>query len=346
MSSASTRPASAKSRLWVWVAIAAAGLGIALAVPRAGVPTFYVSLLTQTWIYAIVAMSLDLLIGFTGLVNFAQAAFFGAGAYAVAIAATRYNVTGFFPGVGLGILAGLVSAAVFSLVALRAEGVGFIIITIALNQILWGLAYQWVSMSGGDNGITGFLRPPVGPIDVSGNAGFYHLCLIVLIVILALLIAVVRSPFGLVLRGVRETPRRMRALGYNVWLYRYLAMLLAGGIAGLAGVLFAWYNQFVGPGDLSLDLSTQLLIIVILGGIGTLYGQVVSAAIVVFLSNGLSAVTQRWELILGAVYFIIVMYAPDGLMGLGYRFLRRLQGKRTKPAPIEQQVLGTLGEET
>lgn len=307
--------------------LACVGLALVLALPRLGVPTFYVSLLTQTFIYAIVAMSLDLLIGYTGLVNFAQAAFFGTGAYAIAIGSTKFHITGFIPGIVLGAVAAMVTAALFGLVALRAEGAGFIIITIALNQIVWGLAYQWVSVSGGDNGITGIVRPLIGPFDVSGNTGYYYLCLAFCILVLIFLSAVVRSPFGLVLKGVRETPRRMRALGYNVWLYRYLAYILSAALAGIAGVLFAWYNQFVGPVDLALDLTTQFLIIVILGGIGTLYGQIIGAFIVVFMSNGLSAVTQRWEFILGAVYFAIVMYAPDGLVGLARRVTRRLQGK-------------------
>jgi branched-chain amino acid transport system permease protein len=332
-------------RRWLWFAFAVVALAIALIIPRAGVPVFYVSLLTQTWIFAIVAMSLDLLIGFTGLVSFMQAAFFGGGSYAVAIVATRYGVTNFFLLVAIGIAVGVLVAAVFGLVALRAEGVGFIIITIALNQILWGLAYQWVSVSGGDNGITGFSRPALGPFDVSDNAGFYHLCLIVFIIVLLFLLALVRSPFGLVLRGVRETPRRMRALGYNVWLYRYLALLVSGGIAGLAGVLFAWYNQFVGPTNIALDQSTQLLIMVILGGIGTLFGQVLGAGIVVFLSNVLSSLTGRWQMVLGAIYFVIVMYAPDGLIGLGRRMLRRGQGKRVATVPIDQKVPGMAGEE-
>jgi branched-chain amino acid transport system permease protein len=316
-----------------WLIAAAAGFVVALVLPRVGVPTFYISLLTQAWIYAIVAMSLDLLVGFTGLVNFSQAALFGVGAYAVAIAATRFHVVDFFPVVCLGIAAAVVTAAIFGLVALRSEGVGFIIITIALNEIVWGLAYQWVSVSGGDNGITGIVRPPVGPFDVSANTGYYYVCLAFFVISLILLSVVVRSPFGLVLKGVRETPRRMRALGYNVWLYRYLAMMISAGFAGLAGVLFAWYNQFVGPVSLSLDQSTQILIMVILGGIGTLYGQLFGALVVVFLSNELSAVTQRWEMVLGVVYFVVVMYAPGGLVVLVPRLWARLRGLRPAVEP-------------
>jgi branched-chain amino acid transport system permease protein len=319
-----------------WIIAACAGLVVALLLPRIGVPTFYVSLLTQTWIFAIVAMSLDLLVGFTGLVNFSQAALFGVGAYAVAIGATRFHVTAFIPVMALGIVCAMVTAAIFGLVALRSEGVGFIIITIALNEIVWGLAYQWVSVSGGDNGITGITRPHVGPFDVSANTGYYYVCLAFFAISLVLLLVIVRSPFGLVLKGVRETPRRMIALGYNVWLYRYVAMMISGGFAGAAGVLFAWYNQFVGPVALSLDQSTQILIMVILGGIGTLYGQVFGALVVVFLSNELSAVTQRWEMVLGVVYFAVVMYAPGGLVVLVPRLWNRLLGRRPKVAPEPQ----------
>jgi branched-chain amino acid transport system permease protein len=314
-------------RTALWAAVAAGCLALAVALPHLGVPSFYISLATQMWIYAIVAMSLDLLVGFTGLVNFSQAAFFGMGAYAAAIALTRYHLVDFGAEMALGILLAVVTGAVFGIVALRSEGVGFIIITIALNEIVWGLAYQWVSMSGGDNGITGIVRPALGPWDLSGNTAYYYVCLCVYAIALALLVALVRSPFGLVLRGVRDSPRRMRALGYNVWLFRYLALMISAGFAGMAGVLFAWYNQFVGPVNLALDTSTQFLIIVILGGIGTLYGQLLGAGIVVFLSNGLSAITHRWVLILGAVYVLIVMYAPDGLVGLGKRLAARAQGR-------------------
>jgi branched-chain amino acid transport system permease protein len=325
-------------RRWPAVAVIAAALGVAAALPALGLPDYYVSLLSQTWIFGIAAMSLDLLVGFTGLLNFCQAAFFGVGAYVVAIAATRYGITTFGPALVLGVVAALIVAALFGLLALRAEGAGFIIITLALNEVIWGLAYQWVSMSGGDNGITGFSRPPVGPVDVSGGTRFYYLCLVFLVVCLALLLTVVRSPFGLGLVGARERPRRMRTLGYNVWLIRYLAFLISALFAGIAGVLFAYYNQFVGPVNLSLDTSTQLLIMVILGGMGTLLGPLVGAGILVFLSNALSSVTQRWELILGAVYVAILMYAPDGLAGIG----RRLWALAHTRAPSEPLPAGRI----
>ncbi|HXP91994.1 MAG TPA: branched-chain amino acid ABC transporter permease [Candidatus Binatia bacterium] len=325
-------------RAGLWGLVAVAGLALAIALPHLGVPSFYISLASQMWIYAIVAMSLDLLVGFTGLVNFSQAAFFGMGAYAAAIALTRYHIAGFGAQIGLGVLLAMITGAVFGIVALRSEGVGFIIITIALNEIVWGLAYQWVSMSGGDNGITGILRPPLATWDLSDNTSFYYVALGAYSIALALLVMLVRSPFGLVLRGVRDSPRRMRALGYNVWLFRYIAFIISAAFAGFAGVLFAWYNQFVGPVNLALDTSTQFLIIVILGGIGTLYGQLLGAGIVVFLSNGLSAVTHRWVLILGAVYVLIVMYAPDGLVGLGRRLAARARGRRAAAVPVESLI--------
>ncbi len=318
-----------------WIVTIVAGAALALLLPHLGVPTFFVSLLTQTWIIAIAAMSLDLLIGFVGLVNFSQAALFGVGAYAVAIGATRFHITGFAGGLVCGMIAAVVTAALFGLVALRAEGPGFIIITIALNQIVWGLAYQWVSVSGGDNGITGITRPPLGPFDLSSNTAYYYVCLAAFALTLAILMTVVRSPYGLVLKGVRDTPRRMRALGYNVWLYRYSALLLSSVFAGTAGVLFAWYNQFVGPVDLSLDQSTQFLIVTILGGIGTIYGQLFGALVVIFLSNELSSITQRWMLVLGVIYFAIVLYAPGGLVVLVPRLWDRLRGKRVAVVPAE-----------
>jgi len=309
------------------VAATVVAAGAFALVPSLGLPQYYVSLLTQTWIFGIAAMSLDLLVGFTGLVSFSQAAFFGTAAYIVGIAQTQFHVAAFWPALGLALLGAVGLAAVFGLLALRGEGVSFIIITLALNEIVWGLAYQWVSVSGGDNGITGFVRPAVAGVDLTGTASFYRFCLVVLLVCLGLLIAIVRSPFGLVLQGLRERPRRMAALGYNVRMFRYAAFVLAAAFAGVAGVLFAYYNEFVGPVNLSLDTTVQILIMVILGGTGTLVGPIAGAAVVVFVSNALSNLTQRWELVLGAVYVAILLYARDGLVGIGRRLWQAASGR-------------------
>lgn len=297
-----------------WIAVIAL-IALLAALPWLGLPPYYVSLMTQAFILGIAACALDLLVGQTGLVSFAHSSFFGVGAYTVAILTTRYGVSGYtqtlLPAAGMALAVSLF----FGLIALRAEGVGFLIITLALNQIVWGLAYQWVAVSGGENGITGFFRPALAGIRMT-NQDYYLYCLAMLVTCVGILWLIFRSPFGLVLEGIRERPRRMRALGYNTWAYQYAAFVITGTFAGFAGGLFAYYNAFASPADLSLSFSTQLLIMVILGGAGTLFGPALGAAIIIFLSNTFSSLTERWPTILGIVYVIIVMYAPEGLVGI------------------------------
>lgn len=296
------------------------GILLLAALPTFGLPPYYVSLFTQVFILGIAAAALDLLVGQTGVVSFAHASFFGVGAYTVAILCTRYGINGYILTLTAAAAMAAAVAALFGLVALRAEGVGFLIITLALNQIVWGLAYQWVAVTGGENGITGFFRPAIGPFDTN-NASYYRYALAAMLVSMAVMWVVSHSPFGLVLLGIRERPRRMRALGYNIWAYQYAAFLIAALFAGLAGGLFAYYNAFASPADLALPLSTQMLIMVILGGAGTLFGPLLGAAILIFLSNTFSSLTERWPTILGIVYVAIVMYAPEGLLGIAQKRL-------------------------
>lgn len=284
--------------------------------PIIHIPDYAITLITQMFIYGMAAMALDLLVGYTGLVSFAQATFFGLGAYMIAVGTTELGITNFALLLVLALILAAVAAALFGLLALRASGVGFIIITLAINQLIWGLAYQWVSVSGGDNGITGFSRPVLGPWSFANDYVFYYLALGFLVISALLLYLIVRSPFGLVLRGIREQPRRMRALGYNIWLYRYIAFIISAIFGAAAGVLIAYYNQFVSTSTIDLGQSTQLLIMTILGGTGTLFGSLLGSGIIVTLTNVLSNYTQRWELILGAIYMIIVIWAPEGILGL------------------------------
>src|SRR5262249_5626136 len=202
------------------------------------------------------------------------------------------------------------------LLAIRATGTYFLMITLALGMVIWGLAFRWVSLTKGDNGISGVPRPELGlPWSLWGPLPFFYFVLAAGVVAWALLGLLVSSPFGLGLEGIRESESRMRALGYNVWLHKYLAFVLSGGIAGFAGVLWAYYNGFVSPVDVQLVTSVETLLMVALGGPGTLVGPALGAAIIVFLKNFVSVYTKRWLLILGAVYIGAILFAPHGLVG-------------------------------
>jgi branched-chain amino acid transport system permease protein len=278
-------------------------------------PSYPLTLLTQAVIVAILAMSLDVLLGYTGLASLGHAAYFGVAAYAVGILATQYQ-TGFATCLVVGVGLATMTAAVFGVLAIRATGTYFLMITLALGMVVWGLAFRWVSMTKGDNGIAGIPRPEVGlPWSLWSPLPFFYFALGALVVAWALLALLVRSPFGLTLKGIRESETRMQALGYNVWLHKYLAFVLSGFFAGFAGVFWAYYNGFVSPVDVQLVTSVETLLMVALGGPGTLAGPALGAGIIVFLKNFVSVYTKRWLLILGAVYIGVILFAPRGVLG-------------------------------
>ena len=278
-------------------------------------PSYPLTLLTQATIVAILAMSLDVLLGYTGLPSLGHAAYFGVAAYAVGILATEKQV-GFVGCLLAGVLLATAAAALFGLLAIRATGVYFLMITLALGMVVWGLAFRWVSMTKGDNGITGVPRPELGlPWSLDAPLPFFYFALVVTVLAWGALGVLVRSPFGLSLKGIRESETRMRALGYNVWLHKYLSFVISGLLAGLSGVLWAWYNGFVSPVDVQLVTSVEALLMVALGGPGTLAGPALGAASIVFLKNFVSVYTKRWLLILGAVYIGVILFAPRGVLG-------------------------------
>ncbi len=273
------------------------------------------TLLTQAAIVAVLAMSLDVLLGYTGLPSLGHAAYFGVAAYAVGILTTDYQ-RGFLVCLLVGLVLATLTAAVFGLLAIRATGTYFLMITLALGMVVWGLAFRWVSMTKGDNGIAGVPRPDLGlPWNLTAPLPFFYFVLAAALVAWALLGLLVRSPFGLTLMGIRESESRMRALGYNVWLHKYLAFVLSGAFAGFAGVFWAYYNGFVSPVDVQLVTSVETLLMVALGGPGTLAGPALGAALIVFLKNFVSVYTKRWLLILGAVYIGVILFAPRGVLG-------------------------------
>lgn len=287
---------------------------------------YVVELLTQTLILAILAMSLDMLLGFTGLPSLGHAVYSGVAGYTTAILMTRH--AGTFPeAFVLSLAIVMVTAAVFGLFALRATSHYFLLITIALTMLVWGLAYRWTSLTDGDNGIANIPRPEVGlPWDLTNTWNFYYFILIFFTIALILMYLIIRSPFGKTLVGIKESPSRMRALGYNIWLHKYLIFVISGTISGFAGVLWVFYQGYVSPMDLEGIPSLEAILMVAIGGPGTLFGAILGAGIVVFLKNLVSVYFERWMMIMGVVYILTVIYAPDGIVGL----FRQLAGRASK----------------
>jgi branched-chain amino acid transport system permease protein len=306
------------SRNKVWVVV---GVLVALGLIAPFTNSFVILLITRALILAILAMSLDILLGFTGLPSLGQAAYLGVGAYLTAILATKYNFGlgwSFWLVILLGILLGAATAAFFGLFAIRASGVYFLMITLALGQCVWGLAYRWNSMTGGDNGINLSGRPAFG-IQLSNDVTYFYVVFGFFVVSLLMLYVLVQSPFGRSLEGIREREVRMRTLGYNTWLHKYIAFVIAGGFGGLAGVLWAHANGHVSPEDVVLTTSVDALLMVVLGGSGTLVGGAIGAAFVVFLREYLSTLVPWWQYVLGGVYVLTILYLPSGLMGIPER---------------------------
>ena len=297
---------------------------VALAAIAPFVGSYILVLMTQALVLGIIAMSVDLLLGYTGLPSLGQAAYLGMGAYLTAILASTYGFGlggGFWLVVVLGMLAGAAAAALFGLFAVRASGVYFLMITLALGMCVWGLAYRWNSLTGGDNGINMPGRPEFG-LSLSDDLNYFYLVMFFFVLSLAALHVLVRSPFGRSLVGIRERELRMRILGYNTWLHKYLAFVIAGAFGGLAGVLWAHLTGIVSPGDVILTTSVDVLLMVVLGGPGTLVGGAIGAGVVTFLREYLATVVPWWQYVLGAVYVLTILYLPGGLMGIPARIRR------------------------
>jgi branched-chain amino acid transport system permease protein len=288
---------------------------------------FYINLGSQMMIAAIFALSLNLLAGYGGLTSLGHAAFLGLAAYFSAWFTTRAGF-GYGAAALLSIIGTTISAALFGMIALRASGLGFLMITLALSQVLWGLAYRWVSVTNGDNGMAGLARPKPFGISIENAASFYWFALIVTTVAFALITVFVSSSFGASLKGTRDQSRRMAALGFNVWMIRWITFIYAGFWGGIAGLLYVYYNKYIHPTSLSITSSAEGLLGVIAGGSGTLVGPIVGSVLVTFLKNYASSYIDRWNMLLGFVFMFIVMVMPDGIVPGVLRLVGRLKEPR------------------
>jgi branched-chain amino acid transport system permease protein len=310
-------------------------VAVALVVPHT--TSFIILLATRALAFSILVMSLDLLLGFTGLASLGQAAYLGVGAYLTAILAARYQVGlgyDFWLVVAFGMLGAAALAALFGLLATRATGVYFLMITLALGQCVWGLAYRWNSLTGGDNGINLQHRPKFG-IDLANEVTFFYVVFGFFAVSLLVLYTIVRSPFGRSLVGIREREPRMKILGYNTWLHKYLAFIIAGAFGGLSGVLWAHTAGIVSPENVVLTTSVDALLMAVLGGAGTLVGGIIGASVVLFIREYLSTLVHWWQYVLGGVYVAVILYLPGGLMSIPER-IRQWRTAQVKSAAAPQ----------
>lgn len=286
---------------------------------------FYVSLASRIVIYGLAAASLDLILGFGGMVSFGHAAFFGTGGYVVGILFVHgfegSEVLGLFPGSDnaflvwpLAMLVAGLLAFVIGAISLRTGGVYFIMITLAFAQMLY---FFFVSLEayGGDDGLSMYGRSRLSGLDLSGDATFYYVCLALLLTFLGLGRRLVESRFGMVIRGVRENERRMGALGYPTYRYKLACFSIAGAAAGLAGALIANQTEFVSPSLMHWTRSGEILVMVILGGMGTLFGSVFGAAAFLLLEEVLSSWTEHWMIVLGPILIFVVLFARHGIYG-------------------------------
>lgn len=305
---------------WKKYYLAALVIGLLLLFPFMNTSSYLINLLTEVFIFGIFAMSLDLILGFTGMASLGHAAFFGLGAYAAGIVAVRYSPDLFIT-LPAAVLVAALAALLVGLLALRTSGVYFLMLTLAFSQMFYAATFKWTWLTGGSDGLAGIPRPvlPFGGdsvINFFDSTNFYLLTLAVFLASYFLLWRIIHSPFGQVLIGIRENEKRMLAIGYETRKFKLASFVIAGAFGGVAGALNAFYIGYASPQDLFWAMSGQVLVMVIMGGAGTLIGPLLGAGLFLMLQNVVSSYTERWPIIMGAIFITFVLAAPKGMVGI------------------------------
>ncbi len=303
--------------------IFAAGLFIAAVLPPF-LPQFAITLLTSILLFAIFTASLDLLMGHTGLISLFQAVFWGTGGYTIGILASRGIVQNFYLAMLISIIVVAAVAAILGLIVVRVTRLYFMIITFAIGQIFWSFAYTATSITGGADGLARISRPDLGlPWSVTGYLNFYYLILVFFAICFYFFYRIVRSPFGSVLVGIKTNEHRMRALGYNTFWYKYICLILSAVLAGVAGSLYVYFDNYIGPAEVGWGWSAEATIMALIGGSGAVAGPIIGAATYTFLRYFVSAYTLHWPLAIGIGFILVVLYFPRGIAGFITDLTRR-----------------------
>ncbi len=287
---------------------------------------FYIELLTNIMIIAIFAMSLDLLVGFTGMVSLGHAAFFGIGAYSLAIFFGEMDQFSIWAALPVSLAAAALAAVVIGWISIRTSGIYFIMITLALAQMFYFYFFESKHYNG-DDGMFIAAKPDVNLgsiqiLDLGNELAFYYFTLGILVAVFLFLVMILRAPFGQVITGICANEPRVRSLGYATQRYKLVSFIIAGTLAGLAGFLEAAHTGFITPSYLSWHESGTILVVVILGGMATIYGPIIGAAALVLLEDFLPDLTEHWKILLGVIIVFIVLFLPNGISSLSGKIFR------------------------
>ncbi len=280
----------------------------------------YTELATRIVVMGLAAMSLNFLLGFTGVLSFGHAAYFGLGAYGTAMAIKYWGV-GSIPAIVLGVIVATIAAMVIGALIIKLRGVYFAMVTIAFGQVFYFIAFRWNAVTGGDDGLTGWRRLPINfgftELDIVQNdRAFYYFALAIFAVCVAAMAVLLNSPFGRSLIAIRENERRARFLGVPIEFHVWLSFVISCLFVSVAGGLYALLNNFIDPRALRVDLSGNLVIMAVLGGMRSFWGPLIGAAIFVALQDYVSSHTENWMSVIGLVFVLVVRFFPRGVLGM------------------------------
>lgn len=289
------------------------GLCVALAaVPLAG--EYFTGIVAEILIFAIFAMSLGLLIGYTGMMSFGHAAFFGISSYTVITLGVHLGLSGWW-GFAAGVLLSTIMAAIIGAFCIRVNGIAFLMLTMAFSQLLYSLSLKWRSVTGGTDGLVGFQRPDLFGVSLDNSIANYGVIAAGFVLVLLFLLCLVRSPLGSIFIGIRDNEQRMQAIGYPVQRFKLIAFTIAGALAGVGGGLYAFFNAYVSTEILHWTLSGDAIIMVVLGGSSTVIGPALGAAIFLVLKNIVSSHTEYWSFWIGTIFILSVIFLREGVWG-------------------------------
>ena len=303
-----------------WLAIFAAVVVLPVVVRHA--------IATEIWIFAIFGLGLNLLLGYTGLLSFGQSTFFGSAGYVGGYLLKHYEIN-VFAALAIGVLVGAVSAALVGYLCVQRSGLYFIMLTFALNQMFYFIAYQWTTVTGGEDGMPGIGRPAVLGVDVRQPLAYYVFVAVLFLLSLWVMKRIVESPLGKILQAIRENEVRARSVGYDVPRLKLLAFIIGGAFSGLAGVLYAMLFGIVPLEAIGFVFSGNVVFATLIGGSGSLYGPVIGSFVFIWLSESVSVVWARWPLLLGVAFVIVVVFFRGGCVEAWARFWSWREKRRT-----------------